>query len=475
MNFKQLYAILKSRRLYFFVVSGVVAALALAVSLLLPKQYTAEGAVVIDTKSPDPLNGIVFNGLPGAYIATQADIIKSDRVARKVISSLGLDRNEAMRVQWQETTDGQGVYEAWLAALLAKNLDVKPSRDSSVLTIAYTAVDPTFAAVMTNAFMQSYVETSLELRVEPAKQYRVLFDQQAKQARENLEKAQTALSTYQKEHNIIATDERIDVESARLAELSSQLVMLQALSAESGSRKAQVGSSSTEVLNSPLVSGLKADLSRQEAQLKEASAKFGAAHPNVLQLQANIAELKKEIAAEVDRVIYSVGSNNTVNRSREGQIKASLDAQRQKLLQLKEQRDGAAVLTRDVENYQRAYELLQARVNQVSLESQNSQTNVSVLQVATPPAKHSFPRMTLMTVGGAFLGVLLGVLVSIMVESNDRRIRIDSEVVDVLGTHLLGHIPNATDIKKASRGAPLSSSSPMVTSTPLGLLSSAKG
>jgi hypothetical protein len=65
---------------------------------------------------------------------------------------------------------------------------------------------------------------------------------------------------------IIAADERLDVENARLAELSSQLVQIQAISSESGSRQQQAqgasGDRMQEVLNNPLIGGLKADLTR---------------------------------------------------------------------------------------------------------------------------------------------------------------------------------------------------------------------
>lgn len=50
----------------------------LVVSLVMPKQYTASTAVVIDVKSPDPIAGMVLPGMisPG-YMATQVDIINN--------------------------------------------------------------------------------------------------------------------------------------------------------------------------------------------------------------------------------------------------------------------------------------------------------------------------------------------------------------------------------------------------------------
>ena len=51
----------------------------MVISLLLPKQYTANTSVVVDVKSPDPIAGMVLPGLASpAYMATQIDIINSE-------------------------------------------------------------------------------------------------------------------------------------------------------------------------------------------------------------------------------------------------------------------------------------------------------------------------------------------------------------------------------------------------------------
>ena len=54
---------------------------ALAVSLLLPKQYAATASVVVDIKSRS-IAGVVMPGMAmPSYMATQLDIINSQRVA----------------------------------------------------------------------------------------------------------------------------------------------------------------------------------------------------------------------------------------------------------------------------------------------------------------------------------------------------------------------------------------------------------
>ncbi|MDE2401338.1 MAG: chain length determinant protein EpsF [Burkholderiales bacterium] len=442
MSFSQLLIILKARWKIIASVFWGVVLLVLVLSLVLPKKYKAETSVLVDVKSPDPIAGMVLPGLmaPG-YIATQLDVIQSERVARGAIKLLHLDESAQLQQQWREDTEGVGSFETWLATLLQKGLDIKPSRESSVINITYQAQDPQFAAALANAYVQSYIDTTLELRIEPAKQYSALFETQAKQLRERLEQAQSRLSAYQKEKGLIASDERLDVENVRLNDLSTQLVGLQALSAESRSRKAEAGANSTEVLNNMVVATLKSDLSRQEAHVKELTAQYGSAYPQVRIAQASVDELRERIAAETRRVNSSLGINNTVNQSREAQVKAALEQQREKLLKLKDQRDEASVLTRDVESAQRAYELMNQRLSQTAVESQSTQTNVSVVKRATPPPDPSSPRLLLNMILAIVVGGMLSIAVALIAELRDRRLRTDDDVTEGLDVPMLGIIP----------------------------------
>ncbi|RZS46767.1 chain length determinant protein EpsF [Sphaerotilus mobilis] len=446
MTFSQFLSILKARWVAALMVLVLTVGTTVGVSLVLPKNYTASAAVVLDVRSPDPIAGMVLGAMAmPAYMATQVDIIQSDRVAQRVVQGLRLTENAQTRAEWLEATGGQGNFEAWVAELLKKKLDVKPSRESNVVNVSYTSPDPRFAAALANAFVKAYMDVSIGLRVSPAKQYNEFFDARAKELREALEQSQAKLTAYQKTSGILATDERFDIETQRLNELSSQLVALQALSAESGSRTAQARGSQADqlqdVLGNPVVAGLRADLSRQEARLQELNARLGDAHPQVVELRANIAELSTRLQTESNRVSGSVGVTNTINKQRESEIRASLDAQRAKVLALKQQRDEASVLMKEVETAQRAYDQVVARASQTSLESQNTQTNISVLTPATEPADHSSPKLLLNTLLSVFLGTLLAVGFALVRELMDRRVRSPQDLVEALGLPVLGALP----------------------------------
>ncbi|MDT9001322.1 chain length determinant protein EpsF [Paucibacter sp. APW11] len=458
MSFIQFLSIIRARwKLALGIFFGTVV-LTVLISAVLPKKYTGVASVVIDVAKPDPVSAVLYSGaLSPSYLATQIDVIQSDRVAYKVVRNLKLTENPTIREQWKEATDGEGSIEQWLADSFQKSLEVRPSRESNVITVTYKAPDPRFAAGLANAFVQAYLETSVELRVDPAKQYSSFFESRAKEAREALEKAQAKLSDFQKEKGIIAADERLDVETARLNELSSQLVAIQALAAESGSRQSMANGASAdrmqEVLNSPLIAGMKADLARAEARLQELGSRLGEAHPQVLEAKANINELRSKMDAETRKISSGVGVANTINQQRVGELRAALEAQRSKLLQLKAVRDEGAVLQRDAENAQRAYDQVQQRLNQSSLESQATQANVSVLTQAVPPVEATSPRMLLNSIVAVFGGTLLAVGVCLVLELLDRRVRSVEDVVQALGVPVIGVVPHPAARRLFGRAA----------------------
>ncbi|MGH6648066.1 chain length determinant protein EpsF [Aquabacterium sp.] len=452
MKFSQFLSILRARWMILAGVLAVLVSIALTAGFALPKKYTATGSVLIDSRSPDPINGTMAV-TTGNYLSTQMDIIRSERVGLKVVRALRMTENGDLRARWRESTNGEGIFENWIVALLADGLEVKPTRDSNVINVSYTGADPAFASTLANAFINNYIETSLELRVEPARQFGTMFQTQLKQAREKLDESQRKLSAYQQDKGIVATDERLDVETARLGELSAQVVGLQAQTADAESRRARAGINSPDSMGNGVIMALKGDLARQEARLQEASSRLGEGHPQITELRAGIAELKARIQAESGNVGLSSNVGLQISQQREAQARAALEAQRSKVLKLKAIRDEAQLMVKDVESAQRAFDSIQARISQTSLEGQSNQTNVSILKVATPPTGHSSPRPLLYTLQAIFVGLFLGIGLVLMIELKHRRIRGDQDLADLVNADLIGHMPSAKP--KASRALPI--------------------
>lgn len=130
----------------------------------------------------------------------------------------------------------------WLANLLQKKLDVKPSRESNVINTGYTGNDPTFAAAVANAFAQAYIDVNLELKIEPARQNAAGMVRRPDQTTGQARRPESA-SSYQQETGIVATDERLDYETAQRA--STQLTIVQGQTVDSRSKTQSAAGSGT--------------------------------------------------------------------------------------------------------------------------------------------------------------------------------------------------------------------------------------
>jgi chain length determinant protein EpsF len=442
MNLQQFLLILRARhRVILLTLLGTVA-VTIALSLVLPPQYKATTAVVVDVKSPDPIAGVVLPAMvmPG-YMATQVDIINRDRVARKVVKTLRLDQSPQVQADWKEATQGRGSIESWLAEFLMRKLDVKPSRESNVISITYKAPDPTLAAAVANAFAQAYIDTNIELKVEPARQYAGWFEGRSKELRENLEKAQKRLIDYQQEHGILASDERLDTETLKLNELQGQLVLTLTQNADSSSKRASAGGDTLpEVMQSGVVQQLKSDIARGEAKLKDLAGNLGANHPQYQRAESELAMLKQKLAEETRRVSSAIDTAGRISKGKEGELRANIEVVKKRILDLKKGRGEIGVLMQEVETAQKAYDAVSLRVNQSNLESQSQQTNISVLSQATEPTEPASPKIVLNTLLAIFLGTLLGVGAALALELSDRRIRSREDIEQMLNLNVLAEL-----------------------------------
>lgn len=421
-----------------------------AVTALQARLFTATATVLLDTQSPDALSGTtqVQPMQAAAYVAAQVEVVLSERVLRRVIESQKLAEGPGseMHARWRRATDGDGDYVTWIAEQMRKRLEVRPGKESGVITIAYSSPDRAKAARIANAVMNAYIDTALEMRIEPAKHNQTLFGAQADALRDRLEHAQSRLSAYQREHGLIAVgqEERLDIETSRLNELSTQLVQLQALAGDSDNRQRQARVNpdrAPDVMNHPGVAGLMAELARQETKLSEMRTRLGEQHPTIIELEANIRQLRAQRSAEAERVKDSLGINDNVNQGRITQMRAQLEAQRARVLQLKAQRDEAVVLQRDVQNAQAAYDAIASRGTQAALESRRNLTNITVLKVATPPALPASPKPVVNLSVALILGLPLAVAAVMFREQRDRRLRAAQDVQEVLELPLLVEIP----------------------------------
>jgi succinoglycan biosynthesis transport protein ExoP len=439
MNFSLLISALRARWRIVAMVLGVTVLAALVASLLIPKSYKATASLLVDANkdSQQSLSPTDFYAQPRErinYMQTQMGIITSSKVAQAVVRELKLADDPKTKEAFAKQPDHSGSLEEWLAAGLLQGLKVETSQ-SNIINIGYTGSDPVQAAKIANAFTQTYIDTTLELRVVPTRQAAAWFDEQLKALRASLEDAQAKLSQYQKQHGIVSVDEKSDIETMRLNDLAAQVMRAQEQQRGAGGGSPERVAS---VQSNPMVQKLTADLAAGESKLVELSAQYG---PNYPAYQRQVEEnnaLRQRLKAETGKASAIVDGQRQHIRNREAELRKALAEQHARVLELKQGRNELAVLQRNLETAQKAYETASQRavVNQV--ESRASQTNIAVLDGATAPSRPVRPRLMLNLALAAAIGTLLGLGLAAVLELLDRRVRSAADLANDWNVPLLG-------------------------------------
>lgn len=440
MNLYQFLSALRARVSLFAFLLLVTVLVATLVSLLLPKIYTATVSLLLDAKEEQSLSTalrpLVSSQERASYLQTQLDIITSEKVARRVVDDLKLAQRAVSANALEDVAKHGGSIEDKLVEFLMQDLKVDTSQ-SSVIRLSFSSREARYSAEVANAFAKAYIDTMLELRVEPAQKAAAWFDEQLKSLRANLEDAQAKLTDYHQRRGIVAADERLDVESTRLAGLSDQVVRAQEQTFEWKSREEQAreslgqgGSPANlpEVMDNPFIQRLKQDVMQGETKLRELSTQYG---PNYPQYQRQVEEnesLREKLDAEMKRLVAGIQSSARQSRQREAGSRRAMAAQSARVLGLKENRNELTVLRRNVESAERAYDTAMQRSVVSLVDSRANQTNVMVLNPAGVPRKHSSPKIPLNIALSVVVGTILGIVMVMLLEALDRRVRSRSDL-----------------------------------------------
>ena len=444
MSLHQFFSILRARIGTAIFIMLVTMALTVGWVKLKSASYTARAPVLVDVRT-DPVGATPLQGMvaPG-YMSTQIDIVKSERVAEKVVELLPADQEPMVRLN--EAARKQASPKRWMAYQIASGLEVKPARESNIINITWTGASPTEAARVANAYAQAYLDVNLDLKTTPAKRYTEWFEDQVKATRDKLEAAQQKLSAFQERAGIVSSEERGDYETARLTELSNQLLL-----AQGRGRSGSSGDTSPGVMQSPLVNNMRADVAKLESKVQEASATMGANHPQMQRMKAELASMRSRLAQESARIGSASAASGEASRARESELQKAIAAQRARVIATNKQRGELSVLQREVETAQKAFETVSASAAQSRLQSQTTQNNVVFLGSAVEPLQKSGPSGFQALVVAGVGGLLLGIAGALLLELLNRRVRSVDDLSMVTQLPILASVPASASAMKPRR------------------------
>jgi succinoglycan biosynthesis transport protein ExoP len=382
------------------------------------------------------------------YLTTQMELIRSGRVAGQVVRDLKLAAKPGVREAWEQATGGAIPIEDWLATGLIDKLRVDVVA-GNVLNVQFSSSDPKHASAVANGFAKAYLDTALSLRTEPTREAASWFEGQLKSMRAQLTEAQTKVAGFQKAKGITSTEERSDIEVARLDTLSGQYSTARNATYEAIAKHKQALElvqngididALPEVLSSGHIGSLKLDLARVEQRLDQEGTVLGENHPQYLRTKAEIQAINDKIAHEVKKLVAGLGNAVQQAKKREEELKTALQAQNDRVISMKDARIELSAMMRDVDNAQRSYDAVLARYMTNKIESSAKSTNVALLTPAVEPITPAQPKVGLISGLAVLIGAMLAAAVVFVLESMDRRVRTRADLETRLAVPSLGRL-----------------------------------
>lgn len=454
---RQLFTILARR---FLVIALVFLATIAGTGLLLyiiPPRYDATATATIDPAQPDPVTGMsagvtTLRLMQGNLVA----LAKSTRVATEVVKRLNLASNPNYLEEYRSSDAfGRMSVADWIAAQLLENQDAKFTEGTNLLSITYKSSDPIRSAQICNTFMSAFTDTAIDMKVSEAQQTAQWFEPQADRLRKQLEDAREKMNRFQVAARL-APIEHGDADVSRLQQTTSEIGNINAEMVKIRSALDQADSTpetdpAVMPLDSNLMQTLKNTLASTNAEISRMQSTVGVNNPKLQSLIASQKSLVTQIATERRDARANLETRLKALRAQLDSLEKARAGQLADIVKTREQRDQLAILSRDVEAAQERYIAATKSAASARLQGQLSFSNISLLDKAAPPISPAFPKLKLVIPAAIAAGLGLGIILAMIVEALNRRIRMARDLDYASLSPSLGVMIAAPISRKSSR------------------------
>ena len=196
-----------------------------------------------------------------------------------------------------------------------------------------------------------------------------------------------------------------------------------------------------DILKNELVQNIKKMEVDIYNRMSELSRKYGANHPQMVAIQTELEELKKQKAKEAKRILGSLRNEYRLALAREESVKRAMEDQKTESLTMNKKAVQYGVLQRQAESSRNIYELLIKRFKETSLTEEMKTGNIRVVDRAEVPKAPIKPKKQLNLILALVVGLMGGVGLAFFIEYLDNSIKFPNEVKDDLKIPYLGPVP----------------------------------
>jgi len=471
--------LIKRKWMVIAIIAGVFMAVAVA-SLRQTPVYDAVGRIAVNKADP---NLIAFkNSAPDTdYVYEQSDldtevrILQSDLLALQVIRQLNLDKRPEFgghsdQRQANLVADPLQTDSNRASALLASfhgRLRVTLIPNTRIMEIHFTSTDPQLAASAVNTLADTYIKQNFQTKFESTMQASDWLSKQLVDLQMKVETSQEKLVRYQKEHEILGTDEKTNIITEKLDELNKEMTMAESDRMQKEAVYRQTQSNDPEAIAAAIVSdsaagasgatsGLLDKLREQQVglriQVAELSTQFGPSYPKIAQLNNQLKEIDRQLQSETNKAVDRLKGQYLAALQRENMLRGSFEKQKQEANKLNESAIEYSILKRDLDSNRTLYEGLLEKLKEAGVTAGLRSNNFRIIDAARVPTSPSEPNIPRNLSFALVLGVIASIGLAFLLENMDNTVRIPEQAQAISGLPSLGMIPFGS--KSASQGLP---------------------
>ena len=464
------FRVLRKRRWVIIGVLATIFSIVAIASLRMTPVYEASGTIEIN--KPDAnlnfQNSATFNVdyYDPTELETEIKVLQSDLLATQVVRELNLDRGPEISGQAPPSPSSINLAPDPLQSDPARasaavgafksNLRVALSPNTRIIEVHYRSADPQMAANVVNTLMQTYVENNYKARFESTMQASDWLTKQLVDLQMKVETDEEKLVRYQKEHEILGTDEKQNIIMSKLDELNKALTEAESdrmekealyRLVESGDPDAIAASASnvTQGPNAQSASALLDTLRSKQVDLKiqvaDLSTQFGPSYPKLTQLNNQLKEVDGQIQLEMRKIAATLRGQYTTALQRENMLHDALEKQKQEANKLNESAIEYTMLKRDVDASRQLYEGLLEKLKEAGVAAGLKSNNFRIVDNARPPGGPIEPDIPRNLLFALVLGLASGVGLAFALEALDSSVRTTEQAQMVSGLASLGMIP----------------------------------
>ncbi len=404
------------------------------------------------------------------YIQTQATILQSETLALETIKSLDLGRYPEFggTPGAPAFTQGSSLKRPAILGEFLSRLSVKRVPDSQLIEVTFESEDPQLAAQVVNAHLQNYIEENFRSKYDATTQASKWLSSELEELRIKVEKSEDARIAYERQNQIWEINEKQDISTQKLADLSKAVTEAQTALAEREALYQMATSGNVDALPAARDNVVIQDLLKRKADLDsqytEAISQYGPNYPKVQRLKAQQQELSENLASARKTMVESVQEDYNTARSHVELLQEALDKQKAEANDQAEKLVQYNILQHDADSNKQLYDGLLQKLKEAGITAGLRSSNIRVVDPALAPTAPSRPQKARNILLGFLIGIIGGIALAVFREYLDNTVKSPDDIEALTGLPSLAVVPAFASLNGHGRLARLGRDAPVVNS-----------